>query len=698
MNETIKLFKSILINESDKSYSNSIEFVKQYKEVCLQTIQYGYILNPSIINNLIINRSKDQIQNQILKINEIVGVSANQLNNTFHKSWNKIATAPIQQLIIEQLMHYLTTYGFKQLNVFSNDTVFIPNEILELPEFNQLKDINKLSLIIIQGITQSELKSKVFNMLQSGIALHENTINDIIKLLLYIDFNNAEIELIKNKEVRVILFDKLNIIPKNPIEFVRFMIYKEIGTTLIIKSKHIINELKNSTNNTSLELLHSYKQKYGLQSLAGSFNRFKPIYLALRKCNQSKHIINQISRLSKKHHIPMSDDYLNNVTNHIKNEQNININELKLELNKVNMFRKIRLAYALNYRTKDVNSILYKIRNGKGYIDSFEFKHKTEAKLILNVVLQSIIDELRLKVNGKRIFIQSNVKYALPSSEKQFTGDYPSGTCVSTSKDMIVGINWFDTNKTVDLDLALINLNGIKIGWNSDYRTENRDILFSGDITSAGGKYGATELFYIKPQSNNIALMTLNYYNHMNGDNDVPYKIIISDEHPLNFKSNYMVNPNNIIVKTDSNINVKQKMIGFVVSTEKQTKFYFAETIINNSISSKHTDKTDNARKYYYDYYTDSINFNELLKQAGAIIINELDKPIIKSINIDTSNDVSSNDVSSNDGSSNDGSSNDGSSNDGSSNDDDDKDIIKIDIDLSLGVVNKSTFIELLSN
>ena len=40
---------------------------------------------------------------------------------------------------------------------------------------------------------------------------------------------------------------------------------------------------------------------------------------------------------------------------------------MRLELEKSSIWKKIRLAYALNYRMKFPTSIVYKVRNGKGF-------------------------------------------------------------------------------------------------------------------------------------------------------------------------------------------------------------------------------------------------------------------------------------------------------------------------------------------
>jgi len=119
--------------------------------------------------------------------------------------------------------------------------------------------------------------------------------------------------------------------------------------------------------------------------------------LALRSNKKSKVIINKIRRLAIENHKPMPEDYLNVITSKLKKNHLVEVDKLKRELAKVNIFRKIRLAYALKFRTKDADSIVYKVRNGKGYAKEFEFdpRFQVVAKAVLTDVLGAIVDDIR---------------------------------------------------------------------------------------------------------------------------------------------------------------------------------------------------------------------------------------------------------------------------------------------------------------
>jgi len=226
-------------------------------------------------------------------------------------------------------------------------------------------------------------------------------------------------------------------------------------------------------------------------------------------------------------------------------------------------------------------------------------------------------------VAGKRIYIPDHIHYALPATEKQFTGNFPSGTYVSIPKDIIFGINWGNVKgHVIDLDLSLISPTEGKIGWDASYKTEN--ILFSGDITDARGPNGATELFYVKRQKKEAQILFVNYYN-FEEKVEVPFKIIVAQERVSNWGENYMVNPNNLIAVSNSKIIQKEKILGLLVTTFDECKFYFTETSVGTSITSSSSPVAEHSRKYLFGFYENAIDLKDILIKAGAKIVDKKD-------------------------------------------------------------------------
>ena len=623
MKACIKLFKALPIKTKLKEAPT--------EELLKKTIKRGFVFAPEIIANY---SNYDEL---IELVEKVFGITGEKVNASFHKSWKKVKEADIEQLVIEQWAHYLTTYGkknpieyllqkgiehlpqdFDVTKLYDTDYVYLPKEILSSPS----TDINEVKLVIIKGLTKDELKDKLLKLLDSGIALKEDTIKDVTDVALFVDVNEEEIESIKNKEVRVILYNFLGKIPENPIEFLRYIVYLSTDSTLLIKSKDLIDKIKENKNIKIIKIFRDYEKQYGLEKLAEIFLRFKPLWLSFRTNRELKTIINRIRKLACTYHKPMREDYLNEITSKIKKCKKIDKDKLESELDRVNVWRKVRLLYALQYRTKDVKSIIYRIRNGKSYATDFYFGRKDRVKGILDTVLDSIVKDVSKNVKGKKIFIPDFINYSLPATEKQFTGNFPSGTYISIPQDMVVGVHWENVKQNrIDLDLSLINASG-KFGWDAGYRNDEGSILFSGDITDAPKPKGAAELFYVEKQLKASFIMMLNYYNY-DEEIKVPFKIIIAKEKVKNLKDNYMANPNNIISVTQTEISQKQKILGLLITTTKGSRFYFVETSIGNSITSRNSELAEHSRKYLMDFYQNSVELEDILLKAGALITDD---------------------------------------------------------------------------
>jgi len=607
----LRLFKGI---ELPGSYTPP----KTTNNLYEKTIEYGFLFAPHVLAFY----PTAALVKMIPTIHREVGITALEMNSSFHKSWGIVKDSPIEVLYLQQIVHYITTYGFEAMDIYDESTVYIPAEKLEISNV----DSGKVKLTIIRGYSQFEIKEKLLELLGSGIALKKQTVEDCQIIAEYLKLTIDEVNAIKNKEVRIALYDEFNMVPKDATEFVRFMIYKLTDSTLLIKNIATVNAIKESNSKARLELLTRYQTAYGLQNLATVFFRFKPLFLAMRGTSKLNHIINIIRRLATQYHKPMPVDYLNDITRMIKHGEVIDEAKLNSELSKVNVFRKARLAYALKFRLSGPESILYRIRNGKSFATDFDVTigQKNAIKRTLHIVNKSIVTNFKPNVENKKIYIPKDIRYTVPATEKQFTGNFPAGTSIEVSNDMIFGIHWTNQNNySVDLDMALINAD-IKIGWDKHYRTH--DILFSGDITDAPLPNGASELFYIKNARDTALLMTINYYNY-DPTVTVPYTIVVGQKTSnQNWKTNYMIDPNSFLAVAKSEINERQKIAGLIVSTENGARFYFAESAFGNTISSRRHDYIDQAKTFLFDYYENALTLDECLTDAGAILVDNVEE------------------------------------------------------------------------
>lgn len=594
---TLRLFSAIEVDNKQK---------KDLPESLLvRTIQNGYILDSTI-------QPTEELLNTI---ESIVGISGIKANSAFHKSWQIIQDSSIESLVTQQIIHYITTYGFESLGIYREDAVYIPKEILELPNIT-----DDIPLVVIKAMTAEEILNSIVK-LADGIALAQETLDDIMEIVKGHNYGKSFVEKIGNRELKALLLDFYGIVPSEPVEFLRHLISKLTDESLLIKNKYLIDKIKQSNGKFLDTLL-----KDAPEDLASIFFRFKPLFLAMKSISHNKTYFNQLRKKAKKQHKPLPEDYLNSITSQIKYEK-LNLETLAQKLKKATIFRKIRLAYALKYRLDINDSIIYRVRNGRGWATEFDYEWwyvvKDKTQQALEIVINSIVEDVKRNIEGKTIYIPRNIHYALPATEKQFTGYFPTGTYVVTQEDMIVGIHWTNTKKNrVDLDLSVIGESG-KIGWDADYYSEEKEVLFSGDMTDARPPHGASELFYLKQASQEARILMVNYFNFVKGDK-VEAKILVAQEKPDNFRLNYMVDVNKIIASANITITKIQNILGIIVNINKENRVYFANISIGNSVTSGNYQQSQQARNYLVTKLVNSLELRTVLTMAGAKIIDEI--------------------------------------------------------------------------
>ena len=608
---TINLFGILPIDDTSKKTEDT--------SIDEKTLIHGFIYDGTVKANY----TDKELEEMISNISQIIGRNNAEVNSTFHKSWKKIATATTEQLVLEQIMHYITTYGFETLGCFSEDTIYIPNETLNLPD-----DAN-LPIIVVKGATLKEIKGRIMTILQTGMALKEKTIEDMMIVISHTGIDADDIATVKNKESRINLYVLTGVVPSNPEEFVRYLVFLATQKASVIKDKRTYQQIKTVMDSNDFavrisELLSEYDKNYGLIKLSESFNRYKDIYMAFR-CTKTNPYINKISKLSKTNHKPMKEDYLNSITKKLLNGGDISLEVLETELSKVNTFRKVRLYNALSYRIDNDGSIVYRVRNGRGFATSLDnSRYDGSIAVIKDVVLDHIIKDIKPLVENKKVFIPEGVHFAMPTSEKQFSGSIPLGSVFDGENNIVIGVQWKNVEgQRIDLDLSLSNLFG-KIGWDGYYSSDTKRIMFSGDMTDASGDDGASELFYIgQDTEDSIYLLNLNHYNRSSHSKDVPFKIVMGSEDGRLFNRNHMLDASKIKFNISEVMDTKQKTLGMVYIKDGEKKFILEETSISKGISMKHGDTAQHLLNSMENTMNTRLYLDYILEQAGAILVND---------------------------------------------------------------------------
>ncbi|NDI97865.1 hypothetical protein GWA97_02120 [Flavobacterium sp. LaA7.5] len=561
--KTLKLFNAVVAKESTQK-----PFVSQQ----------GFIIEPSALwaKKEIINFYKDE---------KLDGYG---LNKTFHKSWSKILFSSRESLLMEQITHYVSTYGSN----FQSE-IYIPEEVLNVPGL-------KVTFKVVKAYTKAEMTSKCLALLQSGIALKEETVNDILSVLVdELGFKFTGNDNIKNKEGVIKLADMYGVLPTDTMEFFRYIIYRATGESLLIKNDETITAIAASNYNPAVQL-----EQFGLEKMAEIFNRFKPLFLAFKpKCGKT---INKIAKLSKTHHKPLVVNPLNYVTSMLLSKTDM------YWLDNATPFALFKAISACYTRMNGQDAFLYRIRNGKSFVKKGDTKH-----VVWNnyQFLENYI-KTRFNIVGKKFFMPYDVQFALPTSEKMYVGNIPTGTKFYGNA-LAVGVYWEDAWGAHDIDLSGLNIGG-KVGWNSAYNQAN-NLLYSGDITSAPN--GAVEYLYA---NKGLSMPTLIMNNVFSGSGNCEYKIIVGKGDSVNY--DYMMDPNKLFAEVKCQSVERGTVLGMLIPEGKRQSFVLLNFGSGNARVSGNSEVSILATQALYQQWHNPLMFNNIIELLGGEIVTKEDE------------------------------------------------------------------------
>lgn len=423
-----------------------------------------------------------------------------QYNSTFYKTWKDVTDKTRYELLLDQVLHYMSTYGTN----FTADNKYVPNVNPTEPAWNTYKTIAVCSF--------DELYDKCMSMLVAGIALKSDTVQYLTDYIIeYAKLYNREVvvDAIKNREALVIICDALNILPKSGNKLFAHIVYKTTGKTLIIKNREMRKAIRNNLDN-SVELFKSLNEDQKI-ALAGVFNRYKQLFVAF-KSKETSRIINKISHLSKKYHKPMVRGFWENCLSmdyiHV-------MNRIPEELEKATNFKLLQVMQSIRERLlqiTDGGESLYIIRNGSIFVKSNEYPIISAKYTAWENIYNACHKQLVKNLSAKKCKVKFPEYYNLtcPTSEKNFIGDFPMGTYCTLGKESVIGIYWRNDWGTRDFDLSFENLNGERISWNSDYTSKDRKVIYSGDMTDA--TTGANEAILFNSEEIIPGIVNINRY------------------------------------------------------------------------------------------------------------------------------------------------------------------------------------------
>ena len=418
------------------------------------------------------------------------GYNNETFNRTLIESFAAVANMSREEFYLIQILHYLTTYGT------NFTTPFVVGERTFTPE-----ETKALKITIIRAESASRSLERINELFATTVAPKAQNIHYYRALASLATIAPEEV---KSRELMIMMCAERGIKPSDPETLFRYLVYCATKETLIIKNKNLIGIIKRAARN-NIELINSLTEDE-MKALASIFYRYKPLFLAF-KTPETANVINRIRRLAVKYHKPQS-------ANTIKNFVNLNSEEQAAIISRATNRELIKLYNALAVPS---GTRLFQIRNGKIWVreeehSSVDLFDKIRAASAISIELRK-----RLKnYEGMTIYIPRGISYAVPYSEKQFSGAIPWGTAIgATDKEnaFTIGVHWVNDPDEFGCDLDLHAHTPTRhFGWNSDYISGDGEIIYSGDITNAPAPKGAAESFYIN-NVNKPVILTLNAFN-----------------------------------------------------------------------------------------------------------------------------------------------------------------------------------------
>ena len=570
-------------------------------------------INPDIVNGYAMSRGyvvhPDVCNEHVFKFVKEVAVNPNA---TFYKAIEDVVSKNRYELLIDQIVHYMTTYGTD----FALGNGFVPNDMdfSEVPDWTQFKAINPIS--------ESELYDKCFGMLASGIALNKNTMTALADYVIAYSVDNGtvlDIDSVKNREAQVYICDKLGIFPRNPIGLFRLIMFKTTGDAMVVKNDEMFEKISSGKNSFDMSVLDDVHVA-GLSTL---FYRFKMLFCALKKNHPANAaVVNKIRKLAVKNHKPLTKGFWQTVFSNDYTED-----ELNSHIGELTSYRKVSLLNLCNKRMRQVPMQMYTIRNRKTFVRENYCPQTSGERInrLSKVLAESIIETLKKHSRKTVVDAEGNettrpvvvktatdVTVPLPVSEKAFIGNYPCGTNYRMTENNFIGCYWRNEWGTNDYDLSFLDEHMKKVGWNSGFYDDEQTIVFSGDMTNAEPE--ATELLFVKKNCPN-GFVTVNQYS---GNSKSKFRMIFGQENIKHMHSNYMVDPNSIRLDVEiEHENCREISVGIV----NADAFTLINTNNGQSAVSRHnrwTSKKLDSLIVESECFTDS---TLLLEQAGFKIV-----------------------------------------------------------------------------
>ena len=411
---------------------------------------------------------------------------------TFHKDFETVRNTPNCVLYIEQLAHYASTYGTNH-----TEEMYLPSQ--------GLCNITYSGERFIDTITKEELRDKLEKLIYGNVALSTDDMNDAMELVDELGFP-LHTSMCANREMAIRIALRNNETPRTNDEAMRMINYIVTGNSTVIKNQDTIALYKLNVN-SHFSKVKGLLDKLDMIYMAKVFNRYKPLFLAMKKSDgRMISYVNRLSKLSKRYHAPfvapfetifLTRKFIADTHKESGGTAYFNIvDRISRGATVFQLEKYIRAARKRINATTNFTIDVYNIRNGKQFIkpndEQIREYNNIDLNHLYNQVRRILMNELHYRLDRKLPNgVKTNLNLTIPTSLKDCVGSIPYGTSIDFGKNdnIQVGIHWTDEECGQDLDLS-INGDGFQVSWNTNQM--DGGIVHTGDMTSASPE--ATEM------------------------------------------------------------------------------------------------------------------------------------------------------------------------------------------------------------
>lgn len=609
--DILSVFKGILV-DTHYSYSQNND---EIFELQYDILKHGMVFDERLYKFY----SLDDLSVLASDANALYGFDAVKMNSTFWKRFSDVESRSELELRLHQLVHYISTYGRgivgQEINVSSG---YEPESLKNI-------DLNiRHELVYIAAYTPAEIEQKIKNMLTSGIALKQKTIDALINIIRVNNFKIDYVDEISNREFMCILCSKLGLVPKNFDEFVRYLNYEITGNTMLVL-KNIDtyeaidaglggwNENANATitRQAIANAIIEYEATFGIKSIAANIRRYHDFFVLIHKnlrIREAKRILNRAFKLSKnpslrhKRNKPILDNVLSNSNS---------LGRIRDAASRATIYKLIKVINTMSL--EDTTPKLYRIRNGKSY-----FKTNDKAEKVKQIMIDEIKDRLG-DWSNKVLYIPEGVDYALPTSEKTFVGTMPYLSSYEfNGENAVAGVAW---EKECDLDLHSRFIDGESIGFNSYHK--HGGIVFSGDMTHTNRYHYAAE--FLKITQDAFETPAIINVNDFSGGKDAKIDVFVGAARDLDTRSSQGVatqlGEKSFMFKDKMNTRNKNLMV--VCPTDNGFKTIFVSFDFGNAIVSVADDASKKLTELLIKQADTAFSLKDLIQLLGGKIITD---------------------------------------------------------------------------